>query len=356
VAYITAITTIVSATNAIVSAPTRMQNKGKVFLVTNVLSPLISYLISIPLLIYGYYVIALPIAMLFSSLSSELIFLILNRSWFKFNKIEWKYLKQLLAIGIPLLPTFLIYWVFNSTDRIMITNILGIKETGIYSVGAKLGHVSQLIYTAFAGGWQFFAFSIMKENNQVETNSKIFEYLGIISYSCAIFMFVLAEPIYRLLFTGEFSQGYIVSPYLFLSPLLLMLFQVAGNQFLVIKKTWPIFVVLSGGAIVNIYLNFLLIPIIGIEGASIATLLGYSVSVLIVAIVLHRMKLLNVNFRFIFATLLITGFIILWRLFFRQYIFRSSFSALCVVIIYLLLYKRDLKEFYNILINRNNHK
>ena len=49
-----------------------------------------------------------------------------------------------------------------------------------------------------------------------------------------------------------------------------MLFQVIGNQFLVVKKTWPSMLILTFGALVNIVLNFWLIPTLGIEGASIA--------------------------------------------------------------------------------------
>ena len=52
----------------------------------------------------------------------------------------------------------------------MITNMLGIDAAGLYAVGSKLGMASQLIYMAFAGGWQYFAFSTMKEKDQVDTN------------------------------------------------------------------------------------------------------------------------------------------------------------------------------------------
>ena len=55
VVYITAIATLVGATNSIISAPTRMQNKRKVFLILNSLGPIISYSVSIPLLLNGYY-------------------------------------------------------------------------------------------------------------------------------------------------------------------------------------------------------------------------------------------------------------------------------------------------------------
>lgn len=41
--YISAIATLVGATNTIISAPARMQNMSKLFLVTNILSPVLSY-------------------------------------------------------------------------------------------------------------------------------------------------------------------------------------------------------------------------------------------------------------------------------------------------------------------------
>ena len=53
VVYLSAMATLVGATNSIIAAPTRMQNKRKVFLVTNTLSPLLSYSISVPMLLAG---------------------------------------------------------------------------------------------------------------------------------------------------------------------------------------------------------------------------------------------------------------------------------------------------------------
>lgn len=315
IVYLSAMATLVGATNSIISAPTRMQNKRKVFLITNTLSPIISYGISIPMLMAGYYTIALPLAAVISGVTMELTFAALNHSWFNLRKFNFSLLKQLLVIAIPLLPNFLIYWVFNSCDKVMITNMIGIGAAGIYSVGSKLGHASQLIYTAFAGGWQYFAFSTMKEDNQVKSNSMIFEYLGIISFVVTAFVCALAYPIFKVLFTEQYLSGYIVAPYLFLAPLLQMLFQVAANQFLVVKKTWPNLFILSVGAIANIAINYFLIPILGIEGASLATLMGYAISDVICVIVLCKMKLMVIEKKFIFATLAMASFFVLWRLF-----------------------------------------
>lgn len=344
VVYLSAMATLVGATNSIISAPTRMQNKRKVFLVINTISPLLSYSISIPMLMAGYYVIALPLAAVISGLTMEIIFGVMNREWFDPRKFEGKLLKELLIIAIPLLPNFLIYWIFNSSDKIMITNMISVGAAGIYSVGSKLGQASQLIYTAFAGGWQYFAFYTMREKNQVKNNSMIFEYLGIISFTATTFICAWSYLIFELLFTEQYLSGYIIAPYLFLAPLLQMLFQVAGNQFLVIKKTWPNMLILLTGAIINILINWTFIPVLGIEGASIATLIGYIVSDIICVIVLCRMKLMVISGKFIMSAGLTAIFLIVWRLFFSKNTFAGTILAIIVTISYIYLYREDLKK------------
>lgn len=151
----------------------------------------------------------------------------------------------------------------------------------------------------------------MKDDDQIESTSNIFEYLGILSFVCTLFMFVFVRPIYQVLFTSEYLSGYVIAPYLFLAPLLQMLFQVACNQFLVVKKTWPNMLVLSGGAVANIAINYLLIPILGIEGAAIATLAGYAISDVVGVIVLQKMKLMKIQPRFILATGMMVIFILI---------------------------------------------
>lgn len=355
VIYLSAIATLVSATNSIIAAPTRMQNKRKVFLVTNTISPLLSYGIAIPLLLKGYYVIALPLAGVISGITMEASFYVLNRRWFLPKLFDKKLLKQLLIIAIPLFPNFLIYWIFNSSDRLMITNLMSVGAEGIYSVGSKLGHASQLIYTAFAGGWQFFAFSTMKENDQVSSNSKIFEYLGVISFVASSFVCALSYWFYRLLFLGEYVDGFIIAPYLFLAPLLQMLFQVACNQFLVIKKTWPNMFILLSGAVLNVILNLVLIPIMGIEGASIATLIGYIVSDIIAVIVLSKMKLMIISKRFLLVSFCMALYFIIWRFLCPKNAIAGLGLAITFTVMCAVLYKSEIRIIANKFRNRTSN-
>lgn len=347
--YICAVATLVSATNSIISAPTRMQNKRKIYLIANTVSPLLAYSLAIPLILTGHYLVALPLSFAISSATIEIAFYVLNQSWFSFWRFHREFIKTLLAIAIPLMPNFLIYWVFNSSDRVMISNLLNVGEAGIYSVGSKLGTASQLIYTAFAGGWQYFAFKTMKDDNQVESNSKIFEYLGIISFAATTFICALSCGIYKLLFRGDYVRGYIISPYLFLAPLLQMLFQVIANQFLVVKKTWPNLFILGSGALINIILNFIMIPRIGIEGASIATLIGYVVSDVICCIVLLKMKLMVISKRFIICSLLMTVYFILWRQLIPSNVLVGTVCAIVTSGIFYLFYRKDVKRLFGMI-------
>jgi O-antigen/teichoic acid export membrane protein len=342
---VTTVSIVVGSTNGIVAAPTRMLNKRKVFLVVNILSPLVSYAISIPLIVNGAYVLALPLASAVSSLLTTVIFYTLNRKWFSKRRINKTYLKQLLAIALPVFPGFIIYWIFNSSDRLMIAKLIGTEANGIYAVGARIGMVSQLIYTAFAGGWQYFAFSTMRDEDQVELNSSVFEYLGILTFVAGMFSTVLSKTIFCILFDERYFSAYIVMPYLFFSPLLLMMYQIASNQFLVIKKTLPSLLCLIIGAITNIIINFILIPILGIEGAAIGTMAGYAFAIVCVVMLLTKRKLLKLSAKFYFCLVVFIGYALMWRFLFRDSILFGSVCSIFAILAFGFTYRKELKVF-----------
>ena len=184
----------------------------------------------------------------------------------------------------------------------------------------------------------------MKEKNQVKSNSLVFEYLGLASFIATIFVCVFSQLIINILFTKEYLDAFIVAPYLFFAPLLQMLFQVAANQFLIIKKTWPNLFLLLSGAVINIILNMFLIPKIGIEGASIATLTGYIVSVVITVLVLIKMKLMVISKRFIISTIIVVSFFLVWRFVTINLILVNLFLLVLVVCLYGYLYRSEMKK------------
>lgn len=221
----------------------------------------------------------------------------------------------------------------------MISNMLGMDQVGIYSIGARVASISQFIYAAFAGGWQYFAFSTMKDSDQVSLNSRVFEILGIISILTLFGISFFDDFIFNTLFTGEYTKGVIVFPYLFISPLLLMLFQVAGNQFLVVKKSYIITGSLLVGASLNILLNFILIKIYGVKGAALSTLLGYFISLLIIMIVTKKQLLMVYSKKLILSVVFALLFL---GLQFFNFATVSSVASILFVLLILVLYRKNL--------------
>ena len=209
----------------------------------------------------------------------------------------------------------------------------------VYAIGAKLGLCSQLIIQHCR--WvAIFRICPMKEKDQVNKLPDI-EYPGEISFAVTAFM-ALSYPIYSLFFEGDYVSGYVVSGYLFMAPLLQMLFQVAANQFIIVKKTWPNALILLSGAVINVILNLTLIPAIGIEGAAIASLIGYAVADTICCIVLCRMKYMVISKKFMLSVFYTAIYIVIWRLFFREYWVISLILAVVLSTLLLSLYRSDL--------------
>ena len=121
-----------------------------------------------------------------------------------------------------------------------------------------------------------------------------------------------------------------------------MLFQVAANQLLVLKKTWPSLFMLVGGAAFNIALNLVLIPVLGIEGAAVATLAGYLLTNAIALIVLMRMGQLKMGSRFYISTVIFLAFFLVWRfgLYDLTLVLLILWAVLCLV--YGWLYKPEI--------------
>lgn len=334
----------------IIAAPTRIQNKRTVYLFSGITQSLSYYLLAILLIYLGYSYFGMIYANIVSTIVLVIFFWILNKDFFTLGKYDKKIAKELLKIGVPLLPTFLIYWVFHSMDRIMIANMLDTTQLGIYSIGARVASVSTIIYAAFSGGWQYFAFSTMRDEDYKYMMGKVWEVLFVISSCFFVVAFLFKDLIFNILFTGDYQKGVIVFPFLLYAPFLQMLYQVLGTQFQIIKKTYFSPLILSLGAITNIFLNYLLIPIMGIKGAAIATLLGFVVTVIIAMYVIVFAKKLVYLKKQTYFLLSIFGFIFVLFDIFNINIISVAVGILYFIVCIIYYYKEALK----ILKNRRN--
>lgn len=341
---------IIGAMNSIISAPARMQNRRFLILCTNAVVPIVAYGIGYYLLKLGFYEYGMQIGSTLSVLVALIIYTIINGKWFKLKNVDFSIWKQLMGIALPIVPIFLIYWIFSAADRLIISIVMGTTEAGIYSVGARVAQMSQLLYLAFSGGWQYFAFSTMRDSDQVEMTSLIFELLEGVAFVFSIAVLAVVKWPYQIFFEEEYWGAVNVIPFLFVCPLILMLFQVVSNQFLVVKKTYYSTVCLSIGVVLNIVLNFVLIKAIGSVGVSIASLIGYLVSLITALFFLKKMKLIKVRIRAIRVGIIELIYLVIW-----QYVSTDLWKSIvisCIFIISILLnYIKEIKKACEVLKN-----
>lgn len=333
VLWIVSIGIIIGAINSIVGAPTRMENKRLLMLTVNIMAPMLSYTVAYGLLKLGYFEYGMQVGSVLSVFGTLFVFLLVNKKWFAIGKFNFRMLKQLCLIAIPIVPIFLIYWIFSAADRLIISAMLGTTAVGIYAVGAKVAQISQLLYAAFAGGWQYFAFSTMKDRDQIEMLTFIFEILEGAAFVFSILILSIIKWPYQFLFEEMYWEGINIVPFLFVSPFVLMLFQIAANQFLVIKKTYYSTACLIVGVGCNIILNFILIKPLGAMGVSIASLIGYVVSLVLALIVLYKFNLINIKLRMIRVALIGLLYLVIWLFISKNFTISICIGFLFIVAI-----------------------
>lgn len=343
VLWIVSISIIIGAINTIVGAPTRMENKRFLMLAVNIMAPILSYAVAYWILKLGYFEYGMQVGNVLSVFSMLIIFLLINKKWFTIQKFDFGILKQLSQIAIPIVPIFLIYWIFSAADRLIISAVLGTTAVGVYAVGAKVAQISQLMYTAFAGGWQYFAFSTMKDRDQVEMLTLIFEILEGVVFVFSILVLSIIKWPYQLLFEEMYWKGIEIVPFLFVSPFLLMLFQIAANQFLVIKKTYYSTICLIMGVTCNVILNFILIKPLGEIGISIASLIGYTVSLIVALIILNKFKLFKIKPRMIRVAVIELLYLGIWGVISENF-FNSVWVGFLFMVIIIINYWNELKK------------
>lgn len=194
--------------------------------------------------------------------------------------------KEMLLYSIPLIPNTIFWWVISVSDRYMVSAMVGQGANGLYAAAYKIPTLITLLCQIFAQAWTY---SSVKEDNKEtrgEFFSKVFTF-----YLAVLFVGASGIILFSKLFTGIlFHESYYSSwqyiPILTLATVFSSLATFMGSVYTVSKKSVPAMLTVTAGAVVNIGLNFLLIPSQlggvsllgwGATGAAIATLVSYMV-------------------------------------------------------------------------------
>ena len=273
---------------------------------------------------------------------------------------KFTYLTEYLRYSLPLTPNSLIRWITDSSDRYLIGFFLGVGSVGIYSAAYAIGNLVQL----FISPIQFILFPTLSKLYDEGKSNDVKVYL---SYSMKYFLFiaipavfgltVLSKPLLEIFTSPEFVPGSSVIPFIALAGLMAGVFQIVINITHLVKKTQFNLVIHVIAAVINVILNVLLIPMIGILGAAIATTLSYLVMVIICTIVSFRYITFNLHWDFIIKSVAASGIMAGGIIFmqpagFTLLIMAIIFGVLTYVFCMIVLFKsfnsREIEIFKNI--------
>lgn len=261
------------------------------------------------------------------------------------TKTDWRrHLKPILLLFVMLVAQT----IFSNSDITMLGLMRGDYETGLYSTCAKVYNIinqlmASVLWVMMPRLSNYFAEENYKGIN--ELLRKNLELQVIIGLPCIFGISVLSQEVLRIIGGASYVSAW---PYLIILMIALFFSLIGGsflgNNIMLPSKKEKYFVVACiVAAIVNIVLNFVLIPFMGPTGAALTTLLAHII--ILVMLYPHVDKRINIgNVKKIFVAPTIGSIIILlWCLlikcFFNNYLLILLFGILgSVVLYYVVLY------------------
>lgn len=185
-------------------------------------------------------------------------------------------LRQMLTYSIAFIPNTFMWWIMNASDRVMVSAMIGTAANGIYSVSYKIPGLVSVCNTIFNQAWSYSAIKESDSNDRVEYTNRVFEILAIFSATVSIIILILLKPAMKVYVQATYYSAWKYSPILLLGNYFLILGSFVGSTTYTVDKN-SVGMLKSGivGSIPNIILNAILIPIMGIIGAAMATCFSY---------------------------------------------------------------------------------
>lgn len=255
-----------------------------------------------------------------------------------FSRTYWRYA---LGFNIPLLAYYFSQVIFNQSDRIMISHIVGQDKAALYGVACSLATVLSFVMNAINGSYVPWFYGKLKSGQQHE-NKRIS--LGI-SLLLAILLsgVIWFAPEIILIFTNRnYVEAANVVPPVALSTFLLFYAQLFINVEFYHEQKRSLIWASVGGAAANLVLNWIYIPRFGYVAAAYTTLVSYILFVL--CNYLSMKKLLRdkdlpddaYDYRgllLLFAAFLVTSFLGNWL--YPHLVARIVVSALVLIVVWI---------------------
>jgi O-antigen/teichoic acid export membrane protein len=252
-----------------------------------VLATNVAYIIGACLKVYGVYTGQNLIYFAWIILCEAGVSALLLTSFFFFYKglkISWKATKrtmiELVSESLPLVLSGVMVSIYMKVDQIMLKELSSDHEAGLYAVAIKLTEVWYFVPVVI----QSSVFPNLTKSKESEGNEilnkfyRLFSLLSVFSVCVISLTFVFGNIVVDTLFSEEFNGVYQILAVSIFS-LLFVGMGVVRNSFLLIKNlTVYTLYFTSSGAIINLIMNYYLIPLYGGLGAAISTVVSYAFS------------------------------------------------------------------------------
>jgi O-antigen/teichoic acid export membrane protein len=186
-------------------------------------------------------------------------------------------LRRLLRFGLPTMPAELSLYLLNFVDRIILVRVAGLPAAGLYSLAVKFAQGVNVLVRGFQLAWPPLAYSIREDGEARRA------YAAIVTWfvaGCAFVvtgMWLLSRWIVRALAAPEFFGSYkaigLIAAAVTLYALYMVLVVILGRT----GRTEFNFPAAIAALVVNVVLNLVLVPPLGIVGAGIALVASYLV-------------------------------------------------------------------------------
>ena len=190
---------------------------------------------------------------------------------------------ELVKASWPLMLSSIAIMVYMKIDQIMIGQMLGNDAVGIYSAAVRISEIWYFIATAVAAS-VLPAILEAKKNNEAQYRQRLqrlFDLMTWLAVIVALPVTFFATPLVTLLFGADYSEAGGVLAIHVWATVFVFLGVAGGNWFLAENQQLISLQRTALGAAVNILLNLLLIPILGVVGAAWSTLISYAVAAML---------------------------------------------------------------------------
>lgn len=193
-----------------------------------------------------------------------------------YNREYWRYG---LSFGLPMIFHILSMQILVQSDRVMMEGLkISGVDIGVYSFFYSFAGIMSMILTALNNSWCPFFYEELREKRYDELNRKVCHYIHLYTtLSCGFLM--LAREVVKIFADDEYWSGMPLLPILLLVYYSTYTYQFAVNYEFFYSKPRNVAIGTATAAVINIILNYTMIPRFGMYGAAIATLASYALLV-----------------------------------------------------------------------------